>query len=158
MNSKRVYQIGFLSLIVINSILLYLLFVQSGRPARRPGPPRGSVIEKISTRLELTPDQEKAYRQMAQNHGDQMRNFDETHKALITAYFKSFGDDPISSDSIKNEILKIESAKLQHNFDHFTDLKSLLNEKQKNRFGLIMDDILTVLANNRRNRQPPPRD
>ena len=157
MNSKRVYQIGFLALIAINTILIYLLLTKQDRPPRGQWPQRGSIIEKISARLELTETQESDYRLMAKRHGDQMRSFDQDHKELIKAYFKSFSNST-SSDSIKREILKLESNKLQLNYKHFEELKSMLNEEQKNRFGLIMNDILAVLGNDRSNRPPPPRD
>ena len=157
MNSKRIYQIGFFILILLNAVLIYLLIAQPDRPPRSERPPRGSIIEKISARLVLTEAQEAAYREMAKQHGHQMRNLDKDHRALISAYFQSFDKNPSSSDSIKNEILKIESDKLQHNFDHFKELKSILNEEQKNRFELIINDILIVLANDRSNRRPPGR-
>ena len=88
-----------------------------------------------------------------------MRSFEEDHRELIKAYFETFNNNSsTSADSIKSEILKIESAKLQHTYEHFEKLKSILNEQQKTRFELIIKDILAVLISERRKLRPPPRD
>ena len=153
MNSKRVFQIGFFVLVILNVALIYLLLCQSNMPPRMQRPPQSSIIEKISSRLELNEAQEADYRLMAKEHGARMRSFETEQRELIKLYFRSFNDG-LSSDSIKNEILKVESDKLQYNHDHFEELKSILTEEQKDRFGLIMNDILMILSNERGNRRP----
>ncbi|MEO9871199.1 hypothetical protein [Ekhidna sp.] len=55
-----------------------------------------------------------------------------------------------SVEQIRNEILKIESAKLEYTYKHFEELKSILNEQQKSRFGLIIKDITIILIGEER--------
>jgi hypothetical protein len=60
-----------------------------------------------------------------------MRVLDGEHRALIKACFETLNDNSTaSSNSIKNEILKLESEKLQHTYAHFEELKSILNSKR----------------------------
>ncbi|MEL7006601.1 MAG: hypothetical protein AAFN93_28335 [Bacteroidota bacterium] len=159
MKSKKIYQIGFLVLILINATLIYLLVKRPQRPPMNRGSRQGSIIEKISAHLELTEEQAANYRLMAKQHGQQMRSFEADHRELVKAYFETFNSSSIASpDSIKIEILNIESEKLEYTYEHFKELKSILEEHQKARFELIIKDILAVLINDRSKRPPPPRD
>ncbi|MEO9477079.1 MAG: Spy/CpxP family protein refolding chaperone [Cyclobacteriaceae bacterium] len=157
MTSKKIYQIGFVALLLINATLIFLL--AQGRPHRphmKPGNAQSPIVDIISNKLKLTEDQRADYQMLARKHGEQMRTLDGDHRTLIKAYFETLNDDPAAAaDSIKNQILKIESEKLQYTYDHFEELKSILSEQQKEQFGLIVKDILAVLIGGE-NRLPPP--
>ena len=160
MTSKKVYQIGFVALILINATLIFLLVQR--RPPRRPMHAEAapsSIVTTISNKLGLTEDQKTGYESMARQHGEQMRVLDGDHRDLIKAYFQTLNDhDSTSADSIRNEILQIESEKLQYTYEHFEELKSILSEQQKEQFGLIMKDILAVLIGGENKLPPPPRN
>jgi len=158
MKNKRVYQIGLLTLILLNVVLIYLLVNGPKRPSTSE-PRRGSIIEKISAHLELTDDQVSDYRLMAAAHRKQMTSFEKDHRTLIKAYFETLNEHSSTSvDSIKYEILKNESDKLEYTYEHFEELKSILSDQQRARFPLIIKDIVVVLTNQRGGRRPPPRD
>lgn len=159
MNSKKIYQVGFVLLLLINATLIFLLVKASSRPPMGPQSRKGSIIEKISTQLNLSEEQLAHYRSMAKQHGDQMRILDNENQQLLKSYFETLeGNSTDSAEIFKNEILKIESKKLQYTYEHFQELESILNENQKVRFGLIVKDILAVLIGQRDNSRPPPRD
>ncbi|MEP0365816.1 MAG: Spy/CpxP family protein refolding chaperone [Cyclobacteriaceae bacterium] len=160
MTSKKIYQIGFVALILINATLIFLL--AQHRPPRRPmhsEAAQNTIVEKISSTLALTEDQKTDYQSMASQHGEQMRVLDGNHRVLIKAYFETLNDNAASSaDSIRNEILQLESEKLQYTYDHFEELKSILSEQQKGQFDLIIKDILAVLIGRENKLPPPPRN
>jgi hypothetical protein len=129
------------------------------RPEMRPGSGQNSIIEKISNQLELADGQVFEYKLMAEKHGKQMRVLQEDHRLLMKSYFETLITSSIDSpDSIKNEILKIESEKLRITYEHFRELKSILTAQQNERFELIMKDILVILIGEENKLPPPPRD
>ncbi len=159
MTSKKIYQIGFVLLLLINTTLIFFLVKKASTPPMNDNSRQGSIIEKISTQLELTEDQLATFQSMAMQHREQMRIFGNEHKQLLESYFETLNDSsPESAERIKNDLLEVESKKLQHTYEHFQELKSTLNESQKVRFELIIKDISAVLTGERNNRRPPPRD
>lgn len=159
MTSKKIYQVGFVLLLLINATLIFLLVKKSPRSPMDPQSREGSIIEKISTQLELTEDQLATYQSMAIQHREQMRILGTEHQQLLKSYFETLNNDsPDAAVSIKNELLEVESKKLQHTYSHFQKLKSTLSESQKVRFELIIKDISAILTGARNNRPPPPRD
>jgi len=159
MTNKKIYQVGFVLLLLINATLIFLLVKKSPNPPMDHGPRLGSIIEKISTHLELTEDQLATYQSMAIQHREQMRILGAQHQPLLKSYFETLNDDsPDAAAHIKNELLEVESKKLQHTYEHFQELKSTLSEPQKVQFELIIEDISAVLTGERNIRRPPPRD
>ncbi|MGB3465409.1 MAG: hypothetical protein WBA74_09065 [Cyclobacteriaceae bacterium] len=159
MTSKKIYQIGFVIIVLINAVLIFLLVSRPQRPSMNPGERQGSIIEKISNRLELSEDQKAKYQLMAGQHGEQMRKLDSDYRALLKAYFETLDDKSVASDeNIKNELLKIEAEKLQYTYTHFEELKSILSEPQKAHFKLIIRDILIALIGDRNKPRPLPRN
>lgn len=155
--SKKAYQIGFAVLVLINASLIFLLVRQGQRPPRSHGSRNTSIIEKVSNRLALTEDQLMDYRLMANQHGEQMRKLESDHRSSIKAYFETLSNKSTrSADSLKKEILKIESEKLQITYDHFAALRALLSEQQQDQFEPIIKEILAVLMGERNRFRPPP--
>jgi acyl-ACP thioesterase len=158
MTSKKIYQVGFVILLLINATLIFLLVKKSPEAPINHESREGAIIEKISSQLELTEDQIATYQSMAIQHRERMRILGAEHQQLLKSYFETLNDDSPDAARIKSELLEIESKKLQHTYTHFQELKSTLNESQKVRFELIIKDISAVLTGERNNRPPPPRD
>ncbi len=159
MNIKKTYQVGFILLLLINATLIFLLAKKSPIPPMDHGSREGSIFEKISAQLELTEDQQAIYQSMAKQHADQMKILNNENQLLLKSYFETLKDNfSDSSEYYKNELLIVESKKLQYTYEHFQELKSTLSESQKVRFELIIKDISAILTGERKNGPPPPRD
>ena len=158
-SSNKIYKLALVLLILINGALVFLLLQNA--PPPRPGPKgHGPLLEKITAKLELTEDQRLSYSGMALGHRENMRMIEKEQKRLITSYFQSLmhTTQNQSNDSLVDQILKQEQRKLEITYAHFEELKTLLDEKQKDRFELIMKDILKVLVGEGKKLPPPPRD
>ncbi len=159
MTSKKIYKIGLVVLVIINATLIFLLTQRPYRPPRPTSSGQNTIVEKISNKLELSKDQMARYQSMAKQHGEQMRILQGDHSRLMKDYIETLDIHSTASvEQIRSEILKIESAKLQYTYEHFEELKSILNEQQKSRFGLIIKDITIILIGEEKRFPRPPRD
>lgn len=161
MNKRNILSIGFVIMLILNAVLLFLMI-------RGPKmPPRQSELsnkidlkEKISRDLELTTDQTKAFHELADKHRKAIKVNAEKQKKVIQSYFNYLSveeQDQTRLSELLEDIKDLESKKITLTYQHFEELKALCNEDQKARFGLIIQDIIQVLVGKERNNRPPPR-
>lgn len=158
MISKKIYKIGLIVLIIVNGVLIFLL--TQGPPPPPKDQRSRSLIQKISKKLNLSPDQIDKYSAMAFQHREAMQSIENEQKRFVSTYFESLtSTDPSDSTSVMtNQILQLEKKKLEVTYGHFEDLKDLLNEDQQEQFEKIIKDILVVLVGGEEILPPPPRD
>ena len=158
-SSNKIYKLALVLLILINGALVFLLLQRTPHPRHTPKV-RGPLLEIISNKLQLTEDQHASYTEMAVRHRENMKSIEQEQKRLVEIYFQSLTSDSQneSNDALTNEILKLEQKKLEITYAHFEELKALLDENQKDRFELIVKDILQVLVGDHKKLPPPPRD
>ncbi|UXX79196.1 periplasmic heavy metal sensor [Reichenbachiella carrageenanivorans] len=159
---NKIYQIGLGLMLLVNGILIFLFVQGAPRPPRHDrSPKQNGLMEKISQQLQLTPEQQANYFELAKAHATHMNVIDKSHKKLLKTYFKSLilpSEQQPNHDQLLHQIQSLEAQKITITYQHFHDLKALCNESQKAHFELIINDMFDVLIRNSKNNPPPPRD
>lgn len=139
-------------MLVINGVLIVMLF--SGRDkSQRPFERKGGFMEKVSNDLGLEEEQKTAYFEMAKAHRLRMRNIHARHRELMQSYFQYLKDPEINEEKIANTLealVVLEEEKLLATYAHFNDLRGICTEEQKERFELIIDDLIKIFSGRKR--------
>ncbi|MEM9326420.1 MAG: hypothetical protein AAGA85_12210 [Bacteroidota bacterium] len=160
MKTRKLLTVGFLTLLVINGLLVFLLMSGSGPHPRGRGPGGPQLIKVISDKLVLAPDQVEQFQELARNHHAAMQKVAEAQQPLILSYFDllNYEDSIQLQEQILDQLLILEREKLTLTYSHFEALKEQLDPDQRDRFGSILEDITMVLLGREKKNPPPPRD
>ena len=143
MQKLKFFQYLSVGLLLLNIGLITFFFIT--KPDARP-----PFLQNAIKVLNLDEEQEKAFRSMAQKHGDAMQKLNEQHGLLLRNYFKNAAESP----SALNELLVLEQKKLEITNAHFKEVQSILNPNQEENFN---DFVQTILGNIMNSNKNPPR-
>ncbi len=157
MKLSVIYKVGLIVMIALNVVLIFLLVQKKPPFHMKPG---RDVKDRIINELGLDKSQQKKYNSMAQNHHREMMNIENQEKKLLKEYFSLLSNDEslTEKEAMMDKIKELEARKLTVTYDHFDDLKKLLNPNQMTRFNIIIEDITSVFLNKNENTLPPPRN
>jgi hypothetical protein len=156
MNELRFYKTAFILCMILNSALLAVVFF--GRPGHRPPHPADLKHEMIRE-LHLDRNQADAFHRLASGHHEAMLDNQAQQRELLRNYFKPLADGsaPVQQDSLLEAIQALERQQVVTTYQHFEDVKNLLNENQKKDFPTFLRKAMDILLlNNDEPRQQPP--
>ncbi len=146
-------------MLLVNATLIFFMIQKPGMPPHIKG--QEGIRSIISKQLELNPEQETSYFNLAENHRMEMTEIKEKQRSLIKSYFdflKNENENPENVAAVLEQLRSIEAEKLTATYHHFEDLKALCNPTQQAKFELIIDEIIGVLVGKENKLPPPPRD
>lgn len=120
--------------------------------------PRGPMHGKqpfaiIIDELKMTPEQQKAYLQMRDEHHARVEEIRDSTRLLRHQLFELLSRDSSSTEQAA-EITKLIGDKQAEidmvTYNHFKQVRSICTAEQKQRFDAIIEDILKAMA------MPPP--
>jgi len=155
MKRDRFYLIIIGLLVFVN--LTALIFIL--KPGNRDDRPRRNGFDiLVQERLQLNEDQQKQFNKMKAEHHQAMVELDEQMREPFETYFSLLGTTGNKSqkDSLEGLIASIYRKKISYTYAHFTELKSLLNEDQKEKFKELVPHLLNVLTPNKGPEGMPP--
>lgn len=150
-------KIGFISLILLNLVLIFLLFDR--KPQNRPeGDQLRNPTEMISTRLDFNDDQKLKLSEFIQRHRDQASTIQKKIEQEKRRLFENLDLDSIQIGVKTSNIGKLHAQLDQLTYDHMNEILSLCNVDQKDRFNRLMHELLRGMRpNGPEGRRPPPR-
>lgn len=162
MRDTAIYKIGFVILIVMNSVLIYLLVQNPPKPAPRGSDEKPFLATKISKQLDLNPEQEAKYLKLVEKHQIQMVDIEKEQQKLTKRYFKALNDqspEPEQQASIMEQLKELEERKIKLTYQHFEALKTICTPGQKTGFNEILKEIIQVMTSKEKvSPVPPPRE
>lgn len=150
-------------LLVANVVTLTLLWTgekrhREDRAAILP-PPGGQVFEFITKELQLTPQQQDAYKILREEHQAAQRVLQDSIRKSKDAFF-----DLLPDSSLTDAVLKAQSDKglaFQQQlelltFRHFQKLRAICTAGQQQKFDAIIKEVLLQMSGPRMRPQGPP--
>lgn len=167
MDQFKFYKYAIAGLILLNiAMIVFFIFT---KPKHEPRPPRESndfqaEIERI---LDLSSQQRSEFKGLADDHNLKIKSINEQQQKLLPSYFETLTrpSDQTNKDSILSRYQQLERQKLEVTYQHFQDIKSMLNDEQIPQFKEFMKiliDRITGSGNSKPtprendNRNPPP--
>lgn len=153
MNKQTKWLVGLVSaLIVINIALVAMLWLKKDNSTVLP---RGDAKDYLVQKLSLTKAQQNSFESLRKDHFERMRTYQDQMRQLKDHFFSQLSEPNAKPDSLSQRIGDMQSKIDLETFDHFSKLRSLLNEEQKKEFDNIIQDVLRTMAPRG---GPPPDD
>ncbi|GAB5554837.1 MAG: hypothetical protein Sapg2KO_44280 [Saprospiraceae bacterium] len=158
MDLTKIYKYIILGLVGLNVAIL--VFFLKPKPRPRHQPPNGNFQSEVIEMLHLNNQQASTLRVLADGHKQQIEKINERQGSLLISYFESLDDtlERVNKDSLLNHFQQSEKEKIEMTYQHFQDIKELLNDEQLPYFELFMSKTTERLLLNRTRRSPPPRN
>ncbi|MCX6314518.1 MAG: hypothetical protein D4R55_01975 [Chitinophagaceae bacterium] len=149
-----------LALLIANIASLVFLWRQ-GRPGRHEfpvSPPGGQAFEYISHELKFDSAQLEAYQLLRVAHRSVQEPLQDSIRMSKDNLFALLSISKVSDSMIRmkaNQIGELEAKLNQNTFQHFTKLRAICSDEQKNKFDSIIQDVLKRIGNQRAQGPPP---
>ncbi len=158
-----------IALLLINMGTLAYLFVSKQDrqnqmlPMRQKGGPSAFIIKT----LKFTPEQEKQFAVLKDEHHSQMDVLHDSMRTVRNQYFDELKTDVVDTEKanqLNQTIARIQGKMHQLTFKHFTEVRKICTAEQKELFDEFIDEILRAMApppqgkKPPHGRRPPPRD
>lgn len=158
MSQLTFYKYASLSLLLLNvAIIGFFLLTKPAPPPRAGGENfQDEVIEMLS----LNEEQVTSFRAFAQEHKQKMTGINEQQKKLLRPYFESLANPSIEVDQTDalSQFQQLEREKIEVTYQHFQDLKAILDEAQLTHFERFIRRYVDVILAGGQKRSPPPKD
>ena len=145
MNELKFYKYAAGGLLLLNLMMIAFFFLTPPTP---PHLQQGKNFLKTATGiLGLDEEQSTIFSQSAKNHRQQMEALNRQQHDLLKPYFNSLihSNESTHSDSLLQQTLELERQKIEYTFQHFQEIKSILNEDQHTGFEHFMRRALNVI-------------
>ena len=155
-----IVKVGIVILVILNLSLVFLMLRESRpqRPIHKPV----RMLEMIGEKLDLDEDQRSEFREMAHKHRRKMRELMRHQRELSREYFALLEAENNEEDrlTLEGKIAEVEAEKLRMTYEHFSNLKSICNNDQKEKFDEIMNEIVEIILppHPGGKRRGPPKD
>lgn len=145
MSQLKFYKYATWALLLLNMGLLVFFLLTKPRPPHPP-PPHQFQAEVIEL-LELNEQQISTFKKLAEEHGQKLTSINEQQQKRLPSYFNSLitSSNPINNDSILVELQRLEREKIEVTYQHFQDIKSMLNKNQLPHFENLMERFIDRL-------------
>ena len=158
----RIWQMAVLLLVLCNIGLIVTLWIKPHPPGPPPPPPGGGAPrEQLLSKLNFTDDQVKKYDVLIQAHQQEMHRLRNEGAALRHDLFSNLNNSISSgklADSLTQAIGNNQKSIELVTFNHFSQVRALCTDQQKQEFDKIIVDLTkNMTGNNGRNGPPPPR-
>ncbi len=153
----RFWQWAVLLLVICNIGLIVTMWIKP-HPG---GPPPGGdgPRERVINDLQLTADQIKQYDALIKEHRQQIDQLKEEGSKLRQLLFTNIaqsGNPGKTADSVAQLIANNQKAIELVTFNHFTHVRAICTDQQKQEFDKILVNITRNMAGNNGDRRPPP--
>lgn len=151
MSKQSKWLIGLVVLLVVaNLALVATIWLKKDKEAR----PRGDAKDYLVEQLSLSKDQITSFDNLRSDHFRRMKDYQEGMRHLKDSFFQQLNQPNAKPDSLARQMGEQQMKIDVETFDHFSKLRSLLNEEQKKKFDNIIQDVLRTMAP--RGGLPPP--
>jgi protein CpxP len=169
MSNERFYKIVIILLLLLNGGTLTYLYIGQNKGGQQQGPGmhRGGpnpVDRMMTERLQLTPEQEDAFRILKDEHHSQIMDIQQEEKQLHTDLFallKTKDTDTTAKNALLSKLETNDRRKEEVTFEHFRKLREILTPEQDVRFDELVEEISSHIMSQHRPGgvpPPPPRD
>lgn len=151
MQSNQFYKIAAGILLLLNLAMISFFFLT--KPPHPHGVNNRSFVRPADEIMQLDKDQNSQFLELASKHTKQIKTLEAEQRELLKPYFLSTIDSPNQSvsDSLVNEILRIEKQKIEKTQDHFQEVKSILKPEQKDKFKTFLEESLNFILSDNKN-------
>lgn len=158
MNQLKFYKYATWVLLFLNIAILGFFLLIKPRPPH-PSHPHQFQAEVIEI-LALNEQQVSAFKQLAQEHGQKMTSVNAQQQKLLLPYFKSLTtiSNRMNKDSILVEFQQLERKKIEVTYQHFQDIKLMLNKNQLPHFENLMGRFIDRLLLTKEKKSPPTKN
>jgi len=141
--------------IIVIALLIALNLLQLGNHFFDNRPPEDKppihLRQRVVNQLNLNKEQEQQFFDLVKNHITEMRSLLKNQHKLSKAYFQQ------PTDTLLQRLSRFESKKIQITEQHFSDIKSILNEEQYADFEKFKTKALNNLLRLQSPRRPRKR-
>lgn len=169
MNTQTKWLVGLVAaLVIVNLGLVAFLWLKKDE---KPLPPQGRDARNFLVReLSMNEQQVKLFDSSRRQHFEKMRQYNEEMRFLKDRLFGLLKEEDLAKKNemvgfLKEKICQIQAAIDLETFDHFSKLRSVLNDVQKKQFDTIIQEVLHTIApgggpppNDHDRQGPPPPD
>ena len=130
-------------LILVNFLIIIPLFIHN----------KNAPEHSNEQQLNLNQEQILSFKIFADEHHEEILALNKKQEKLIPSYFATLFEQSSASnrDSLATEIQSIESQKLKVTYEHFEDIKSILNPEQEKDFPEFVEgSLLRIMGKNHR--------
>jgi len=149
MESLRFLKIVIICLLVVNIGTLSFIWLHHGHGGPPPPHGRGDVAGFLTHELNFSPEQEKQFDQLREEHHHAMEKFQdegrERHHQLFDLLHASTADSAAIQSAAKG-IAENQSQIEVVTFHHFQQVRAICNPEQQKKFDEIIDEALRMMA------------
>lgn len=156
MSQISFYKYATWGLLLLNLGMLAFFFLTKPKHPHQPTP--NAFQNEVIERLRLNAQQERTFRTLAAEHGQQMVSINEQQQQLLLPYFESLAApaNQMDKDSLLSRYQELERAKLEFTYQHFEEIESMLDENQLVYFeGIVHKFIDRIVLKSEKNIRPP---
>jgi protein CpxP len=143
MNQLRFYKIIIIILVLLN--LGTLSFLWFGKPRAGQEQGRGKSAKFLIRELSLTPGQQDEFGKLREEHRHRLMILQQQDSRLHDRFFEAIFlpvPDTLTSKILSDSIADVRRQMELLTFEHFRQLRQLLNDEQKNKFHRVFRQAL----------------
>jgi len=142
MSQLKFYKYSIWALLLLNVGVLAFFFLTKPHPPHHASP--NNFQSEVVEILGLNNQQAANFKKLAEDHMHKTRSINEQQEKLLPPYFKSLTDlsKNIDKDRILDEFQQLERKKIEVTYQHFQDIKSILDENQLPQFEGFMNTFI----------------
>lgn len=158
MSQLNFYKYATWALLFLN--LAVLVFFILTRPRHHHHPSTKDFRSEVINILNLNDQQQSAFRKLAHEHNQSMIMLKEQQQDLLPPYFANLAEpsESIDPDKILTKFQQLEREKIEVTYQHFQDIKNLLNQEQLPYFKGLMGKLIDELLLEKQVPPSPPKD
>ena len=163
--STNIWKVLVIVLVLLNIALLSTLWLKHDK--HHPGPNQGSpggeaASDFLTEQLHFSAQQQTDFTKLKHAHRDAIESVREQGKELHHIFFEQLKNNSVDSVKLKSLAHAIADNQTQLElitFTHFEEVRKLCDEKQKQTFDAIIQEVLKRMSGpgNRQGPPPPPR-
>ena len=158
MKNIQFYKYATIGLLVLNLSMIAFFFFTKPKPLHSKN--RQDLSKTTIDILNLDQQQNTKFLQSAKEHQQQMKRIDSQQIKLLEPYFTNLLDskNDVNSDTLLQQIQQLERNKIELTYQHFEEVKLMLNEEQKDDFELFITHALQMILSQKKKYHPPPKE
>lgn len=164
MNKLFWYKLTSLGLLTLNISILLIFFLNKPSRPHMPPPPGNNVEVRaeVARILHLNEKQKETFVEMASEHHRQLALIKEKQYEKLAPIFDGLVEENNESmaakDSLMKEFERLESEKIQITYQHFREVRKLLNEDQMVYYEEFMQRVLNIFFRKSQKDLEPPKE
>lgn len=150
MDKLKFYRYSALGLLVLNLAIMAFFFLYRPMAGGPMGPPQPTHVE-----LDFDEQQKEAFHDLVETHQAEMQRINRQQKELLAEYFNTLSESQMdSSVMVPQRYTDLEAEKISATYEHFLQVKALLNAEQQQKFPTFVERTLKNILGRGGNRPP----